>query len=45
MAPGGSRPTELPEAIQAEFVLELPPATASALSGFGGVTGMPGDSG
>ena len=40
MAPGGSRPTELPEAIQAECVLELPPATANALSGFGGVTGM-----
>src|SRR6187431_1289175 len=40
MAPGGSRPTEPPEAIQAEWVLELPPATARALSGFGGVTGM-----
>ena len=39
MAPGGSRPTEPPEAIQAEFVLELPPATTSALPGFGGVTG------
>ena len=39
MAPGGSRPTEPPEAIQAECVLELPPATARALSGFGGVTG------
>src|SRR5678815_5958912 len=39
MAPGGSRPTEPPEAIQAEFVLALPPATASALPGFGGVTG------
>ena len=39
MAPGGSRPTEPPEAIQAAFVLELPPATARALSGFGGVTG------
>ena len=40
MAPVGSRPTEPPDAIHAEFVLEFPPATASALLGFGGVTGM-----
>src|SRR4051794_6679104 len=39
MAPGGRRPTEAPEAIHAELVLELPPATASALPGLGGVTG------
>src|ERR1700761_7031602 len=39
MAPGGRRPTEPPDAIHAEFVLESPPLTASALFGFGGVTG------
>ena len=39
IAPPGIRPTDEPEAIHAEFVFALPPATTKALPGFGGVTG------